>query len=276
MPPPGTEPDTCRGTPWRVTSGAPIWIATGPTTASDGSAKPVCSPPRLGPRVGHLHAHFLHTPASVARYAALMTGLDWTCSAHAKDIYTSPEWEIAEKLADCKWLVTCTAANREFLARLAPDPGRVDLVYHGLDLARWPDPRNARVPGATAPIPADPVVIVSVGRAVEKEGLRRPDCRLCLAAGQPGLAPGPYRRRAAPGRSWMNWPKQAGLTERITWRGAQAQDAVRAAYHDADFFALAPRIAERRRPRWPAQCHDGGPEPGPGRCLQPPSRRSRN
>jgi len=37
-----------------------------------------------------LHAHFLHTPASVTRYAAQISGLPWTCSAHAKDIWTSP------------------------------------------------------------------------------------------------------------------------------------------------------------------------------------------
>src|SRR5258708_1383488 len=32
--------------------------------------------------VGALHAHFLHTPASVTRYAALMRQLPWTVSAH--------------------------------------------------------------------------------------------------------------------------------------------------------------------------------------------------
>src|SRR6185312_12070768 len=31
--------------------------------------------------IAHLHAHFLHTPASVARYAALLRGLTWSCSA---------------------------------------------------------------------------------------------------------------------------------------------------------------------------------------------------
>ena len=46
-----------------------------------------------------LHAHFLHTPASVARYAALIRGLGWSCSAHAKDIWTTPDWEKREKLA---------------------------------------------------------------------------------------------------------------------------------------------------------------------------------
>src|SRR5690606_38831619 len=93
----------------------------------------------LEPDTAMIYAHFLHTPASVARYAAIMRGLPWAVSAHAKDIWTSPEWEKAEKLADCAWAVTCTAMNRDHLAALAP-PGRVDLLYHGLDLSRFPDP----------------------------------------------------------------------------------------------------------------------------------------
>ena len=55
--------------------------------------------------VGHLHAHFLHTPASVARYAALICGLGWTVSAHAKDIWTTPDWEKREKLGSAAWAV---------------------------------------------------------------------------------------------------------------------------------------------------------------------------
>ena len=51
----------------------------------------------LPENVTHLHAHFLHTPASVARYAALITGLSWTVSAHAKDIWTIPVWEKRDK-----------------------------------------------------------------------------------------------------------------------------------------------------------------------------------
>ena len=37
------------------------------------------------------------------RYAALLTGLPWSCSAHAKDIWTTPDWEKREKLADAAW-----------------------------------------------------------------------------------------------------------------------------------------------------------------------------
>ncbi len=44
--------------------------------------------------VDRLHAHFLHTPASVARYASLLTGLPWSASAHAKDVWTTPGWEV--------------------------------------------------------------------------------------------------------------------------------------------------------------------------------------
>ena len=70
--------------------------------------------------VVRLHAHFLHTPASVTRYAATMRGLVWSGSAHAKDIWTTPEWDLREKLVSCEWLVTCTGTNRDYLDTLAP------------------------------------------------------------------------------------------------------------------------------------------------------------
>ena len=47
----------------------------------------------LAPDIRHIHVHFLHTPASVARYAATLTDRSWTVSAHAKDIWTTPEWD---------------------------------------------------------------------------------------------------------------------------------------------------------------------------------------
>ncbi len=118
--------------------------------------------------VVRLHAHFLHTPASVTRYAAIMRGLPWSGSAHAKDIWTSPQWELREKLASCDWLVTCTATNRDYLASLAPAE-RVELVYHGLDLQRFVQQPSARQPRDGSAVD-DPVVLMSVGRLVEKKG----------------------------------------------------------------------------------------------------------
>ena len=75
-------------------------------------------------RCDHIYVHFLHTPGSVGRYASIITGKSFSISAHAKDIWTSPEWEIREKLADCDWLVTCTEGGADYLTGLAP-AGRV-------------------------------------------------------------------------------------------------------------------------------------------------------
>jgi glycosyltransferase involved in cell wall biosynthesis len=187
--------------------------------------------------VRHLYAHFLHTPASVARYAALMRGLPWSVSAHAKDIWTTPEWEKREKLAECAWAATCTRANAEHLRSLAGEPAKVDLVYHGLDTSRFPPPPPR------AAEPAAPVVVLSVGRAVPKKGyddlLRAlgalagvPDWRFEHVGGGPLLAA--LQEQAA----------ALGLAHRITWHGPLPQPAVLACYRRAQVFALASRIAD--------------------------------
>lgn len=192
------------------------------------------------PHVRQLHAHFLHTPSSVTRYAAMMTGLPWSASAHAKDIYTSPDWELSEKLGDCQWLVTCTASNRGHLAALAPDD-RVSLVYHGLDLERWPPPpeRKEKRDGSD---PANPVALVSVGRAVPKKGY---DDLIDALARLPGdlhwhlthIGGGALRD------ALQEQARKAGIAERITWLGSQPQTAVLQAYHASDLFVLASKIA---------------------------------
>jgi glycosyltransferase involved in cell wall biosynthesis len=195
----------------------------------------------LPSEVGHLHAHFLHTPSSVARYAALLLGLPWSVSAHAKDIWTTPAWEKREKLAECRWLVTCTATGRTHLAALAGEPDKVSLVYHGLDTARYAPPSRARADAAGSN-PAHSVVILSVGRAVAKKGydvlldaLARLPAHLhwrFVHIGGGALLPA-LRARA----------QSLGLSERMEWQGPQPQEAVLAAYRRADIFALASRVA---------------------------------
>lgn len=61
--------------------------------------------------VDRLYAHFIHTPAAVTRYAGLILDLPWTCSAHAKDIWTSPDWDLRAKLKAADWVATCTAVG---------------------------------------------------------------------------------------------------------------------------------------------------------------------
>jgi len=198
----------------------------------------------LEPDVRWLHAHFLHTPGSVARYVAVLRDLDWSVSAHARDIWTTPDWEKREKLAAADWAVTCSRAAYADLAALAPSGnagGRVELVYHGLDLdcfAAEPRPPTRRDGGDAAA----PVELLSVGRAVAKKGY---DDLLDALALLPAELH--WRLRHIGGGPLLDQLRQQaqrlGIADRIDWAGARSQADVLAAYRAADLFVLASRIA---------------------------------
>jgi glycosyltransferase involved in cell wall biosynthesis len=181
-----------------------------------------------------LHAHFLHTPASVAYYAHLMSGTHWSCSAHAKDIWTSPDWEKREKLDSLDWLVTCTASGHAHLQNLSTDGRKVALVYHGLDFSRFPEPPMKTNAARTE--------ILSVGRLVPKKGYPTllaalaklpPDCDWHLTHIGGGPLDGELKALA----------RQLGIAARIDWLGALPQERVLAAYRAADIFILAAQVA---------------------------------
>jgi glycosyltransferase involved in cell wall biosynthesis len=191
--------------------------------------------------IDRLHAHFLHTPASVTRYAAMMLGHPWSVSAHAKDIWTTQDWEKREKLASAEWAVTCTASGHKHLATLAPNSDRVALCYHGIALDRFP-PAPQRSQQNDGGNPGRPVVLLSVGRAVAKKGYD--DLLAALALLSPGLA---WRLVHIGGGALASKLQQEaarlGLADRIEWRGARPQPDVLAAYREADLFVLAAKIA---------------------------------
>jgi glycosyltransferase involved in cell wall biosynthesis len=196
----------------------------------------------LPENVNHLHAHFLHTPASVARYAALITGLSWTVSAHAKDIWTIPVWEKRTKLAEARWVVTCTEAGQTHLSSLTPRRNAVALCYHGLDVERFPaaPPRSNGRDGSD---PEHPVILLSVGRLVTKKGYE--DLLAALTLLPPELE---WRFIHIGGGTLRDALIQTagrlGLSHKIEWRGALAQPDVLAAYREADLFVLASKVVK--------------------------------
>jgi glycosyltransferase involved in cell wall biosynthesis len=193
----------------------------------------------LPAEVGLLYAHYLHTPASVTRYAAVLRGLPWCASAHAKDIWTTPPWEKAEKLRECAWATTCTAGGAAHLRELAPG-AEVMLTYHGLDAGRFAAPQRALGPDGRDP--DRPVRLLGVARLVPKKGV---DVLLEALVALPSdlhwryehVGGGPLLDPLAATAARL------GLGERITWRGALAHDQVVEAYRAADLFVLASRIA---------------------------------
>jgi hypothetical protein len=74
---------------------------------------------RLLPGCGitHFHAHFAHSPTSVAMFASMLSGIPFSFTAHAKDIYTSDPWQLREKIGLAKFAVTCTEYNRCLVTR---------------------------------------------------------------------------------------------------------------------------------------------------------------
>jgi glycosyltransferase involved in cell wall biosynthesis len=177
----------------------------------------------LPPGTRHLHAHFLHTPASVARYAATMTGLSYSLSGHAKDIWTRPRWELREKLNGARFCVTCCAANRDHLLRVAPG-SRVHLIYHGLDGGFFAPP-SAFGSARDGSDPADPVRLLSVGRFQLKKGF---DVLLRAMARMRGhvvltlVGYGPQERKL------RRLAQSLGIEGRLRWAGQLDLPGIRA------------------------------------------------
>ena len=120
---------------------------------------------RRSPEVVHLHAHFAHSPSSVAMFAGMLSGLNFSFTAHAKDIYTSNAEQLREKIALASHVVTCTSYNQHYLGSLfngAAPP--VYCVYHGIDLELFNGEMKRRQP-------QNPFRILSVARLTAKKGI---------------------------------------------------------------------------------------------------------
>ncbi len=185
-----------------------------------------------------VYSHFAHTPTSVGRYAARVMGAPFSISAHAKDIWTSPDWDLREKLTQARWTVTCTHSGKARLEEVAPG-GIVHLLYHGLDLDRFP-PSTAARSNRDGRDARDPVRVLSVGRAVPKKGY---DVLLTALAALPGDSHWRFDHIGG-GADLVELKLQAdrlGIGDRVRWHGAQDQAAVLEAYRQSDIFVLASR-----------------------------------
>ncbi|MBE9052394.1 glycosyltransferase [Nostocales cyanobacterium LEGE 11386] len=114
--------------------------------------------------ITHLHAHFGTVATSVARLASHFTGIPYTFTAHAKDIFhESVEFaDMQRKLEDAATVVTVSDYNLKYLQETYGVAAKhVKRIYNGLDLRqlKYSSPANR------------PPLIISVGRLIEKKGL---------------------------------------------------------------------------------------------------------
>ncbi|WP_159500662.1 glycosyltransferase [Microbacterium sp. 18062] len=115
--------------------------------------------------ITHLHAHFASMATTVARLAALLTGIPYSFTAHAKDLFheSASRADLARKFADAAFAATVSDYNLRFLREQLPhETARTHRIYNGLELDRFPFlPRS----GA-----GDVLRVAAVGRLVEKKG----------------------------------------------------------------------------------------------------------
>ncbi|MFC7405921.1 glycosyltransferase [Georgenia alba] len=117
----------------------------------------------------HLHAHFASLATTVARLASLLTGVPYSFTAHAKDLFHEDvdHDENARKITDAHHVVTVSDYNVRHLAERYPEAVAatpVHRIYNGLDLEAFPFVPPADRVGERLP------TVVAVGRLVEKKG----------------------------------------------------------------------------------------------------------
>lgn len=187
----------------------------------------------------HLHGHFCHGATTITWFASRMTGLPFSFTAHAKDIYQSdqnPGDLLPRKLAAARFVATCTDANRRHLETLSPRPGVVRTIYHGLDTQYFAPPAGKADTGVPT--------ILAVGRLVEKKGfrylieacavLKRAGCRFrCRIVGEDGDQRPAIEKLLA----------LHGLADIVTLQGPVTHGALRQIYADAAMFVLPCLVA---------------------------------
>jgi len=183
--------------------------------------------------VRHFHAHFATRPASAAFLASSITGLPYSFTAHAMDIFKSDlsKKSLAKKMRRAKFVVSISEYNRRYLSQFVDgDSGKIARIYNGINLERFkPDGRckNGRF------------TFLCVARFVEKKG-HRILIEACERLGGRGLEfecllVGKGKLRSSIKRSI----KEKRLQKFVKLLGPHSQEEVLSRCHEAHAYVLA-------------------------------------
>lgn len=200
---------------------------------------------RRDPTVRHLHAHFAHGCTTVAWLTATITGLPFSFTGHAKDIYSAelnPAGLLTRKMRASAFVVTCTKANARHL-RALDSTAEVHVLYHGLS-ADFTDLIAAGASELRA-VPGPELRILGVGRLVPKKGFDT-FVRACAVLRDAGVAfqadiagePGEHEPTV---RALID---ELGLAEHVRLLGPQSPAQLHQLYRQADVFSLACRVTD--------------------------------
>ena len=116
-------------------------------------------------KIDHLHIHFASLPASVGWLACRLSGVPYSLSVHAWDVFAQ-RVHLRAKLMDARKIICCHRAALDFLRRKFPElpRGKTVLIHHGVDIDAYPTASHKRR------LPPEPLRIVAVGRLEPKKG----------------------------------------------------------------------------------------------------------
>jgi len=190
-------------------------------------------------QIRHCHAHFCHGATTIAFFVSRLTGLPFSFTAHAKDIYQlnqNPGKLLIQKIKASSFVATCTDANRLYLECLGSETN-IHKIYHGIDINFF---RPAEMlPQATKP------VILSIGRFVEKKGFDYllNACSMLVSKGFQ------FRCRIIGERgdryeALIDQIKSLGLEGYVILEGPKAHYELLPIYRQSSMFVLPCRIVE--------------------------------
>ena len=118
--------------------------------------------------ITHLHAHFASLAGRVAWIASALTGIPYTVTTHAKDIFhesVDPVW-LRRICADAQRVIAISRYNEDYLGTVLAARGHGVAALHALELDRF----SYRAPQPVSATRAEPLRVCAVGRLVPKKG----------------------------------------------------------------------------------------------------------
>jgi len=179
--------------------------------------------------IEHIHASWAGGPATAAWIASRLTGIPFSFTARAWDIYP-PDRVLKDKIRDAAFVRSETNYNINYMRRLVgPETGKMYLTYNGVPLES-PEEAPVRM--------KPPYQLVALGRFVGKKGYEYllEACKIMQDSGtdfQLTLAgDGPRRRKLE------KLTRELGLSHRVTFPGFVSYDRVSELFQSADLFLM--------------------------------------
>lgn len=181
----------------------------------------------------HIHAAWAMGPATAAWVASRLTGISFSFTGRAGDIYP-PDGALKEKMEAAKFVITDSKANVQYLEDLAPNSkGKIFWIYNVMPLEKMPEAPVLMMPpfkllglGRFDRIKAFHILLHAC-RILKDSGV---NFRLTLAGDGPKKLQLKYLTR------------KLGLTELVNFPGFVPYNLISDLFCSADIFAMSSAV----------------------------------